>query len=116
MQGPTAAEDARGASSAFSAATADAMLWVGQTGGDLTLDLADIRSELANSEAGCGTAALLSSLNATAFQFTAVDRIRYLFDGSCEDFASFIEADTCQFEPGSGLSSRVSNRTSSSIS
>lgn len=39
-----------------------------------------------------------ASLNATAFQFSNVDRARYLFAGSCVDFGGFIQADVCEFE------------------
>lgn len=115
VHGPTEAEKARGARSPFSAATAHAVLSVDQTGGALTLDLADIRAELADA-AGCGRTALISSLNATAFQFDAVDRIRYLFDGSCEDFGTFTNADGCEFEPGAGRSSRPFDHQPGSIS
>lgn len=96
--GPTPAEEAQGASSFFSSATAEALLSVGQAGGVLTIDFADIRAEISNAGTSCGSAAFTSSLNATAFQFSTVDKARYLFAGSCDDFGGFIQTDFCEFD------------------
>ncbi len=98
--GPTTDEETAGASSFFSSATSEAILSVSLTGGVLTVDLADIRAEISNAGTSCGSAAFTSSLNATAFQFPAVDKARYLFAGSCDDFGGFIQTDICEFERG----------------
>lgn len=96
--GPTAAEEAAGASSFFSSATADALRSVSLTDGVLTVDFEDIRAEISNAGTSCGSAAFTSGLNATAFQFSTVRKARYLFAGSCEDFGGFIQTDFCEFE------------------
>lgn len=99
--GPTASEEAEGAFSFFSSATSDAVLSVMQSGGILTVDLADVRADISNAGTSCGSAAFTSSLNATAFQFPTIDRVRYLFAGSCEEFGGFIQTDVCEFDRNS---------------
>lgn len=99
--GPTASEEAEGAFSFFSSATSDAVLSVTQSGGVLTVDLADVRADISNAGTSCGSAAFTSSLNATAFQFPTIDRVRYLFAGSCEEFGGFIQTDVCEFDRNS---------------
>ncbi len=97
VAGPTAAEEAAGAHSFFSSATADVLRSVSLTEGVLTVDFDDIRTEISNASTSCGSAAFTSSLNATAFQFPAVETARYLFAGSCEDFGGFLQTDICEF-------------------
>ena len=96
--GPTAGEEAEGAFSFFSSATAGAVLSVTQSGGVLTVDLADIRADISNAGTSCGSAAFTAGLNGTAFQFSSIDGARYLFAGSCEDFGAFIQTDFCEFD------------------
>lgn len=96
--GPTAAEEADGASSFFSAATADALRSVVLEDGVLTVDLEDIRAEISNAGTSCGSAAFVAQLTSTAFQFPTVDRARFLFAGSCDDFGAFIQTDICEFD------------------
>jgi len=98
--GPTSTEESAGASSFFSSATATAVQSVALDGGILTVDLADIRADISNAGTSCGSAAFTSGLNATAFQFSSVDKARYLFAGSCEDFGEFIQTDVCEFSRG----------------
>ncbi len=95
--GPTQEEEDQGAFSFFSGDTAQAVLSVGQTGGVLTVDFEDIRAAISNAGTSCGSLALTSSLNATAFQFPTIDRARYLFAGSCDEFGAFIQTDFCEF-------------------
>ena len=47
-----------------------------------------------NASTSCGSEALLAQLNGTAFQFADVERTRYLLDGSCQDFANWLQR-TC---------------------
>ncbi|MGI9614753.1 MAG: GerMN domain-containing protein [Acidimicrobiales bacterium] len=96
--GPTAADQAAGASSFFSSATAGALRSVSVDGGVITVDFDDIRTEISNASTSCGSAAFTASLSGTAFQFSGVDAARYLFAGSCEDFGEFLQADSCEFE------------------
>jgi hypothetical protein len=96
--GPTATEEAAGASSFFSSVTAGSVRSVSLDAGVLTVDLDDIRGEISNAGTSCGSAAFTAGLNGTAFQFPTVDRVRYLFEGSCEDFGAFIQTDSCEFD------------------
>ena len=64
----------------------------------MTIDLDDIQAEISNASTSCGSSAFTSSLNATAFQFPNVEKARYLFAGSCEDFGNFIQTGICEFE------------------
>jgi spore germination protein GerM len=98
VAGPTAEEEAAGASSFFSSATADAVLSTCLDAGVLTVDLADLSAEIPEAGTSCGSEAFLSSLNATAFQFVAVDRVRYLFGGSCNVFGEFTQTGACEFD------------------
>lgn len=96
--GPSAVDQAAGASSFFSSATAGSVRSVSLDGGVLTVDLNDIRNEISNASTSCGSSAFTASLNSTAFQFSSVDKARYLFAGSCEDFGGFLQSDSCEFE------------------
>jgi len=95
--GPTTAEEAAGASSFFSSATADTVRSVLLADGVLTVDFDDVRAEISNASSSCGSSAFTSSLNATAFQFPTVDKVRYLFAGSCEDLGEFLQTGVCEF-------------------
>ena len=96
--GPTQAEADVGAGSFFSSATANAVQSVGLSNRTLTVDFDDIRAEISNAGTSCGSAAFTAGLNQTAFQFPTVDRVRYQFDGSCEDFGEFIQTGSCEFD------------------
>ncbi len=89
--GPTAEEIEAGAGSMFSAQTAGLVVSVSQRDGLLLVDVADLRSLMPNVSTSCGSEALLAQLRATAFQFPSVDRVRYLLDGSCDDFANWLQ-------------------------
>ncbi len=89
--GPSASETADGATSMFSGATADVVKSAILTDGLLTVDFADLRPLIPNASASCGSEALLAQLNGTAFQFAEVERTRYLLDGSCQDFANWLQ-------------------------
>ncbi len=91
VAGPSASEVADGAASMFSADTADVTKSAILTNGLLTVDFADLRPLIPNASTSCGSEALLAQLNGTAFQFTQIDRTRYLIDGSCNDFANWLQ-------------------------
>lgn len=91
LAGPTAEEEASGAGSFFSDATAYAVIGTGLDGGVLSVDFTDIRF-LNNASTSCGSLALVSSLSATAFQFDAVERVRFTILGSCSLFWNWLQA------------------------
>ncbi|MGH1490813.1 MAG: GerMN domain-containing protein [Acidimicrobiales bacterium] len=91
VAGPSATETEAGAGSFFSPQTASVIRSVTLNEGLLTVDFSDLRSLIPNASASCGSAALLAQLNSTAFQFTAVERTRYLIEGSCDDFGNWLQ-------------------------
>ena len=91
VAGPTSSEAADGASSFFSSETADVVKSAILTDGLLTVDFTDLRPLIPNASTSCGSEALLAQLNNTAFQFDAVERTRYLLDGSCTDFGNWLQ-------------------------
>ncbi len=95
VKGPTAAETAAGAFSFFSSDTAGAIRDVTVDGDTLTVDFEDVGAVLGPTGAGssCGSAALLAQLNATAFQFDAIDTVRYEMEGDCGAFGAMVQAD-----------------------
>lgn len=93
VAGPTAEERALGAHSFFSSETADAIRSVNlRPDGLLIVDFADIRSTIPNASSSCGGSAFVASLNDTVFQFPAVNRVQYQFNGSCDDFFQFLQS------------------------
>ncbi len=91
VAGPSELETAAGASSFFSAETADVIKSAVLTDGLLRVDLTDIRTLIPNASTSCGSEALLAQLNGTAFQFTEVERTRFLIEGSCVEFANWLQ-------------------------
>lgn len=92
VAGPTAIERNLGAESFFSSDTADSIRSINlKPDGLLIVDFKDIRSVIPSASASCGSVQLLSSLNATAFQFSVVDRIRYEINGSCDVFFEWLQ-------------------------
>jgi hypothetical protein len=93
--GPTAPEESQGASSWFSEQTTDSVRSVNLSNGLLTVDFADIRTIIPGASTSCGSAALLSQLSSTVFQFPSVQRVRYEIEGSCDDFFQWLQS-SCQ--------------------
>ncbi len=93
--GPTADEASAGAGSFFSAATLGSVRSVTLEDGLLEVDFEDFRAEIANASTSCGSASLIASLNATAFQFSEVERVRYSVFGSCGAFFNWLQGE-CQ--------------------
>ncbi len=91
VAGPTADEIDAGAGSFFSSQTADTINSVTVTDGLVVVDFTDLRPLIPNASTSCGSEALLAQLNATAFQFDEVGRTRYRIDGSCDDFANWLQ-------------------------
>lgn len=107
VAGPTAEEEAAGVGSFFSAETAGTIEEVTLAGdGLLTVDFADIRPVIPNASTSCGSLALTAQLNATAFQFADVQRARYRIQGSCDEFANFLQTE-CFDSDRSGAQLRV---------
>ena len=93
VAGPTAAETDAGAGSFFSSQTADVLSSITLTDGLMVVDFIDLRPLLNNASTSCGSEALLAQLNATAFQFSDVDRVRYRIEGSCDEFANWLQGE-----------------------
>lgn len=91
--GPTPTDVVAGAFSFFSGDTQAAVRSAAVENGLLVIDMADLRATLtpAGANTSCGSAALLGELNATAFQFAAVDRVRYEMEGSCDAFGEWLQ-------------------------
>jgi len=98
LAGPSAAES--GATSWFSAETADALRSVSLADGRLRVDLDDLSSVISGASSSCGSAALLAQLQATGFQFAEVNEIEF-HEGSCESFFNFSQMEcTVLARPG----------------
>lgn len=101
VAGPTAEETNNGAGSFFTTATAEAVRSVDLADGLLTIEFADFRNEIANASTSCGSASFLASLNATAFEFDEVERVRYSIFGSCNNFYNWLQTE-CQDQTRTG--------------
>ncbi len=99
--GPTTAEVAEGAGSFFSEETAGSVVSVSLEEDFLAVDFMDFREQLSNASTSCGSASLLASLNATAFQFDDVERVRYSIFGSCDVFYNWLQSE-CQDQTRAG--------------
>ncbi|MGF1598372.1 MAG: hypothetical protein ACFCVK_15810 [Acidimicrobiales bacterium] len=60
----------------------------------------DFRNALgpAGATTSCGSSALLGSLNATAFQFDEIDKVRYELEGSCDEFGGWLQFGCLEIE------------------
>jgi hypothetical protein len=102
VAGPTAAEEEAGASSFFSADTASVLQRVALTDGLLVVDFIDMSGLIPNAGTSCGSAALLAELNNTVFQFDEVERVRYLLEGSCDDFGNWLQTECIELDRSGG--------------
>ena len=91
LAGPTSDELARGYSSWFSAATADALVAVAVTDGTARVSFRDLRPIIPNASSSCGSEALLSALDATLLQFPAIRSTRYSFLGDEVAFYEWLQ-------------------------
>lgn len=86
-------EDGPGLSSLFSAKTADLLAGVTlRPDGTAVIDLA---RTVNNASTSAGSQALLEEMNATAFQFSTVERIEYRLAGSCQGFWQWLQRAGC---------------------
>jgi hypothetical protein len=99
--GPNTTETSAGAGSFFSSATTGAVRSVDLTDGLLKIEFVDFRNELSNASTSCGSASFLASLNATAFEFDEVERVRYTIFGSCNNFYNWLQGE-CQDQTRTG--------------
>jgi hypothetical protein len=86
LGGPTAADEAAGLSSPFSADTAGVLLDVRLSDGLAVIDFDERLADQPNWSASANSQAVLDEIAATAFQFPTVQRIELRLDGSCEAF------------------------------
>ena len=99
VAGPTAAEEAQGASSWFSSATAGSIRSINlRSDGLLIVDFRDIRSTIPNASTSCGSEALLANLTATVFRFAPVERVRFEINGYCDVFYNWLQLDCTTIE------------------
>ncbi len=99
VAGPTAAEEAQGASSWFSSDTAGSIRSINlRSDGLLLVDFDDIRSTIPGASSSCGSAALLANLTATVFRFPAVERVQFQIKGHCDLFYNWLQRDCTVIE------------------
>lgn len=99
VAGPTPAEEAQGASSWFSSATAGSIRSINlRSDGLLIVDFRDIRSTIPGASTSCGSEALLANLTATVFRFPAVERVRFEILGHCDLFYNWLQRDCTTIE------------------
>ncbi|MDH5422608.1 MAG: GerMN domain-containing protein, partial [Acidimicrobiia bacterium] len=99
--GPDPTETSAGAGSFFSSATTGSVRSVDLTDGLLKIEFVDFRNEISNASTSCGSASLVASLNATAFEFDEVERVRYTIFGSCNNFYNWLQGE-CQDQTRTG--------------
>lgn len=98
LAGPTADEKAAGFESDFSAETAGMLNYVSlDADGHLTVDFEDFAHLMQKAGTTAGSRMLLHEIGKTVAQFPEVERIEYLFDGSCEAFWHWLQAG-CQLQ------------------
>ncbi|HSJ45184.1 MAG TPA: peptidoglycan-binding protein [Euzebyales bacterium] len=92
LEGPTA-EERPATATMFSDATAGLLRSVAIRDGVAYVDFADLRQVIPNASSACGSASLLSQLDATTEQFPTVLRSRYSIDGSQVTFYNWLQRD-----------------------
>lgn len=91
LAGPTAAEEADGYTSWFSAATADDLISVRVDGDTAYVNLADQRATIPNASTSCGSGLYTSELGNTVKEAAGVTRVLYAFDGDPAAFWEFLQ-------------------------
>ena len=100
LAGPTPQEAAAGYGGWFGEATAGLLLDVRVEGRIALVDLDPrLPAVIPNAATSCGSTALLASLDATATQFSAVDRARYALDGDRVAFYHWLQRPAPGDEP-----------------
>lgn len=99
VAGPTPAEEAQGAYSWFSSATAGSIRSINlRSDGLLIVDFRDVRSSIPGASASCGSEELLTNLTATVFRFAPVERVRFEINGYCDLFYNWLQRDCTVIE------------------
>lgn len=91
VEGPTAAEAARGYDGWFSRRTAGRVRSVRIVRSVARIDFRDFSRIIPNASTSCGSALLLAQLNRTALQFPTVTTAVYSFDGSVAAFYDWLQ-------------------------
>ena len=91
LAGPTERERAQGATSFFSAETADLLNTVTITEGVAEVDFDGRFSDINNASTSCGSERLLSELDKTLKQFPTVGRTIYSLDGDVAAFYTWLQ-------------------------
>ncbi|MBA3621883.1 MAG: GerMN domain-containing protein [Euzebyales bacterium] len=91
LAGPTRQERAQGATSFFSADTANLLNIVTITEGTARVDFDDRFGDINNASTSCGSEQLLSELDKTVKQFPTVDRTIYSLDGDVAAFYLWLQ-------------------------
>lgn len=91
LAGPTRQERAQGATSFFSANTANLLNVVTITQGTARVDFDDRFGDINNASTSCGSEQLLSELDKTVQQFPTVDRTIYSLDGDVAAFYLWLQ-------------------------
>ena len=97
--GPTPDELGSGTSSFFSNETVGMVQSVNLSNGTLHVDFADLRVVIPNASTSCGSEALLSALNSTAFALEGVDRVEYSILGSCSVMFEWLQRECTEYTP-----------------
>jgi len=114
LAGPTAADLEAGAISMFSNETVGMVRSVTRTGETLHVDFADLRTVIPNASTSCGSEALLSQLNSTAFALEGVERVGYSIFGSCSVMFEWLQRECTEYTPEGGVTSGIdTNRLAS---
>lgn len=88
-----------GYNSFFSSATADILLNFHGKDGTAYVDLTDIRAIIPNASSSCGSAMLLSQMDATIKQFGTYSKTLYAINGSSEDFYEWLQLEAPESFP-----------------
>ena len=91
LEGPTPAERAAGLRSWFSRETAGMLRGVRYEDGFAIVDFDDLRPVIPNAVGSAGALMLLGELQATAFQFPAVERVEFRIEGDCEALMAWLQ-------------------------
>jgi hypothetical protein len=92
LRGPDPGEREAGMDSWFSAATAGLLRSATvDAEGRAVVDFADLRATIPNASTSAGSAMLLRELNATVFEYPAVQSVEYRIEGSCDVFGEWLQ-------------------------
>lgn len=110
VAGPNVEEMAQGANSVFADESSGALWSVTFRENEqlLIVDFRDVRSLLSNASTSCGSQSLLAQLNATAFQFEDVVRVRYEIDGNCDTFSEWLQIECMEYTRAGGVVANLS--------